>query len=81
MNTKHELRYDAIGIDSELRVFGGYDEDLTHAYSSPPDWMYDEEIESWSKSKMSNKERLAIADTMIQRWTKYREAVLNEANA
>jgi hypothetical protein len=47
-----------VGIDEELHVFGGYDEQFTR--------------ENSNEEFMSHEEKIKLADIMIKRWTDFK---------
>jgi hypothetical protein len=74
--TKDELIFRAnggiVGIDADLEVSGGYDNTVNEANpgATCPDWQEPEDYNAMPKA-----EKLALADVMLDRWTRYREAV------
>jgi hypothetical protein len=71
--TKDELLKRAnlgiVGINAELQVFGGYDQQMDAAGAEPPTWLDPDEY-----VRMPASERIALADHMIDLWRRYREA-------
>ena len=57
-----------VGIDSDLNVFGGYDQQFEAAGVAAPEEWQDYEL-------MPAEERVRLANRMIALWTKYREVV------
>ncbi len=64
-----------VGINEQLEVFGGYDEAFEQAQPNVqrPEYLSAEEWDG-----MPKEEKVALADRMIQLWSRYREAVLAE---
>lgn len=56
---------DVVGIDPELRVYGGYD--YRHYSACAPD-------ADNVGPQMPAAEKIALADAMIERWQRYRDA-------
>lgn len=80
--TKDELLCRAhggiVGISEGLRVSSGYDE--THIEADPgadrPGWIDAEDYNAMPKA-----EKLALADLMLDRWSRYRQVVATEPDA
>lgn len=58
-----------VGINDSLEVASGFDHALLGADATPCD--YDAEF---PENRLSASERIKLADVMIERWTRYRDA-------
>ena len=67
---------DIVGIDAEGYVHGGSDHPCLEVDNEPRDWMDEWDREMWRERQFLPEERRALADAMIGRWTRYREAAL-----
>lgn len=65
---------DIWGIDAELEVSVGYDSFVNEASLQQPAWVDDD----WKPLPAA--ERVRLADMMIERWTRYRAAVLGASD-
>lgn len=57
-----------VGIDDDLKVYGGYDEAFEEAWGEKPDYT---DSNDWQS--MPKEEKIILADRMIGLWQKYKE--------
>lgn len=63
-----------VGISPDLVVTSGYDDRIAEALVVRPDWMA---LEDFKIGEMPMREKLALADLMLDRWKRYRESAIN----
>jgi hypothetical protein len=64
-----------IGINEDLEISAGYDNEIPEAYVTPPDWLDEDSKEFY---ELSRSEKLQLADRMIDIWISYRNRCLDK---
>lgn len=59
-----------VGIDEEVRIYGGFDQIIEGAHATLPDSREPDEWESWTRE-----EKIEFASIMCDRWARYAKAV------